>query len=126
MPRSFGFLDNIGFATKIVAGFAIILLLAVVTGGVGTMTITSLSGQMESSRHATSVLARLQDVSAAQDLFLRDHDPAQGEETLAAIAKLEADLRDMARSVEGDTKATADVNQALAGVGRLGTRRGHG
>ncbi|WP_293720202.1 methyl-accepting chemotaxis protein [Stappia sp.] len=121
MPRSFGFLDNIGFATKIVAGFAIILLLAVVTGGVGTMTITSLSGQMESSRHATSVLARLQDVSAAQDLFLRDHDPAQGEETLAAIAKLEADLRDMARSVEGDTKATADVNQALAGVGRLGT-----
>lgn len=121
MPRSLGFLDNIGFATKIVAGFAIILLLAVVTGGVGTMTISSLKGQMESSRHATSVLARLQDVSAAQNLFLRDHDPEKGAETLAAIQSLEAGLRDMASAVEGDATAMADVSKAVAGVERLGT-----
>jgi methyl-accepting chemotaxis protein len=116
MSRILGLVGNLGFAAKIGGGFAVVLLLAAVVGGVGTMAIGGLTNQMETSKIATGVMARLQDVSALRETFLQSRDAADAEATRGAVTGLENELQSLKASVAGDAAASEAVSSAVSSV----------
>ena len=116
MSRILGLVGNLGFAAKIGGGFAVVLLLAAVVGGVGTMAIGGLTNQMETSKIATGVMARLQDVSALRETFLQSRDAADAEATRDAVSDLESELQALKASVASDEAASRAVSAAVASV----------
>jgi len=121
MSRLLRLVGNMGFAAKIGGGFAIVLLLTAIVGGAGTMTIGGLTDQMSTSRVASDVMARLQDVSAAQETFLRSRAAENATETVEGIAALGARLDALKQAVAGDAEAEASVDAALGSVAVLNT-----
>ncbi len=116
MSRLLGLVGNLGFAAKIGGGFAVVLLLAVVVGGVGTMAIGGLTSQMETSKTATGVMASLQDVAATRETFLQSRDAADAEKTRTAVGELEGELQALKASVAGDEAASGAVSSAIGSV----------
>ena len=116
MSRLLGLLGNLGFAAKVGGGFAIVLLLAAVLGGVGTMAIGGLTSQMDTSRIATGVVASLQEVSAARESFLQSRKTEDAEKTQAAVSDLAKELEALKASVAGDETASREVSAAIEAV----------
>ncbi|WP_208985405.1 methyl-accepting chemotaxis protein [Stappia sp. P2PMeth1] len=116
MSRLLGLIGNLGFAAKIGGGFAIVLLLAAVLGGVGTMAIGGLTQQMDTSRIATGVVASLQEVSAARETFLQSRQTEDATKMEAEVGALARQLEALRASVAGDAAAGRAVDAAIQSV----------
>ncbi|WP_425088692.1 methyl-accepting chemotaxis protein [Stappia sp.] len=119
MPRLLGFIGNLGFAAKIGGGFAVVLLLTAIVGGVGALTIGSLTGQMKTSEVAADVMGGLQDVSASREAFMRSRNPEDAARTNELITALNDKLQGLQAAVSSDPAAQAEVASALEALARL-------
>ena len=119
MPRLLGFIGNLGFAAKIGGGFAVVLLLTAIVGGVGALTIGSLTGQMKTSEVAADVMGGLQDVSASREAFMRSRNPEDAARTNELITALNEKLQGLQAAVSSDPVAQEEVTKALDAVAGL-------
>ncbi|SDT88462.1 methyl-accepting chemotaxis protein [Stappia sp. ES.058] len=121
MPRLLGIIGNLGFAAKIGGGFAVVLLLTAIVGGVGALTIGSLTDQMKTSEVAAEVMDGLQDASASREAFLRTRDPKTAAKTMELVAALDGKLQSLRTSVAEHPDAAREVDAALQSVSVLET-----
>ncbi|GGE89904.1 HAMP domain-containing protein [Stappia taiwanensis] len=119
MSRLLGVVGNLGFAAKIGGGFAIVLLLTAVVGGVGIVAIGGLTDQMKTSEIASRVMVKLQDVSASREAFLTSRDETRLEQTNGLIGELDTELKNLRASVADDAGSLKQVDEAIASIVRL-------
>ncbi len=110
---------NLRVAAKVGGGFAVVLILTAIVGAAGVFAIRGLSQQIETSQQATTVIARLQEVSAAREHFLETREPEQAQATTRTIDGLIADLDTLRARVAHQPEADARVAEALKAVRAL-------
>ncbi len=112
-------LGNLRFSVKVGGGFAAIILLTAAVGAAGTFAILGLKEQFGVSEKATTVMARLQEVSAGREAYLTSRSPELAEAEVDKIAQLENDLINLQQAVVGNETASTDVDGAIQAVDRL-------
>ncbi|MBL6430490.1 MAG: hypothetical protein HPM95_01790 [Alphaproteobacteria bacterium] len=85
-----------------------VLLLTAIVGGVGALTIGSLTGQMKTSEVAADVMGGLQDVSASREAFMRSRNPEDAARTNELITALDDKLQGLQAAVSSDPAAQAE------------------
>ncbi len=119
MFRAFNFISNMRFSGKVGGGFATVLILTAIVGGVGTLAIIGMKDLMGTSEKATKVLAELQDVSASREAYINHRDPALAVEYQKSVDQLLAELADLKQAIGADGEDGAKVEDTRAAVMRL-------
>ncbi|WP_420412289.1 methyl-accepting chemotaxis protein [Roseibium sp.] len=119
MRRALKWLVDLKFGYKVSGGFAAILLLTAVVGGVGYFAISTLSGRFEVADQSADVSRMVQSTSLVRENYLNSPSSELADTTRQEISGLNGALDTLAQSVAGDTEAAEQVNTAKAAVGQF-------
>ncbi|MFN3129746.1 methyl-accepting chemotaxis protein [Roseibium sp.] len=121
MKRALKWLIDLKFGFKVSGGFAAILLLTAIVGGVGYFAISSLSARFEVADQSANVGRQVQSTSLVRENYLNAPTPELAEATRQEIAGLNSSLQTLANDVAGDPTAASQVDTAISAVGEFGT-----
>lgn len=116
MKRALKWLVDLKFGFKVSGGFAAILLLTAIVGGVGYFAISNLSGRFEVADQSANVSRMVQSTSLVRENYLNAPSPEFAGATRQEIAGLNESLDTLAQGVAGDADAVEQVNTAKAAV----------
>jgi len=106
------FFNNLNFTYKVWGGFAAILLLTAIVGGVATLAISGVSERTQVSDYATAAMTSLQRVSEARETYMKNRTPDQAASAQEAIQNLSRDLAPIRASVQPGSGEAARVSSA--------------
>ena len=112
-------LRDMRFSWKVGGGFAATTLLTAVVGLVGTLSIVQFRDESGLNTKVTAVMARLQEVSAAQKEYLSSRTKEHAVSTLAGIGLLRDDLNTVAAELDASSAERASVVSAISMVDGL-------
>ncbi|WP_208994869.1 methyl-accepting chemotaxis protein [Roseibium hamelinense] len=108
--------NDMKFGKKVGGGFAAVLALTAVVGGVGAFAVSNLSDRIEVTGYSTSAIATLQDLSEKREDFLSRADQSAATATLDGIAELTNALDLLEENLQGDPAANASIGEAREAV----------
>lgn len=116
MKRLLSWIVDLKFGFKVGGGFAAILVLTALVGGVGYLAISNLSARFEVADRASAVGLKVQSASVAREDYLNAPTPEHADAARAEIAGLDQALSALADDVRNDPAAAAQVGQANTAV----------
>ncbi|WP_428528640.1 methyl-accepting chemotaxis protein [Roseibium sp.] len=121
MKRALKWLVDLKFGLKVSGGFAAILLLTAIVGGVGYFAISTLSARFEVADQSAEVGRKVQSTSLVRENYLNAPSAEFAEATRQEISGLNSSLQALADDVAGDPTAAAQVSTAISAVDEFGT-----
>lgn len=119
MKRALTRLVDLKFGFKVSGGFAAILLLTAIVGGVGYIAISTLSGRFEVADQSANASRLVQSTSLVRENYLNTPSAELAEATRQEITSLNSTLDILAQGVAQDPASMAQVEAAKAAVGKF-------
>ncbi|NBN63023.1 methyl-accepting chemotaxis protein [Pannonibacter tanglangensis] len=114
MVSFMNWLSDLRIAVKVGGGFAAMVTLTAVVGGIGAYSVLGLSEQTQTSSSATAALAQLQQVTAAKERYLDSRDTATAQTVTGEIEQLKRLLAGL-ETAGADIAAVTAAETAVAG-----------
>jgi methyl-accepting chemotaxis protein len=116
MKRILSVLTDLKFGFKVGGGFFAVLLLTAIVGGVGFLAINTLSSKFIVADQASKVAGQVQTTSLMREDYLNEPTQEQRDAVHQEIAKLNADLQELAAVVSGNAESEAQVQDAKTDI----------
>lgn len=110
------FVSNLKFGHKVGGGFATVLALTGIVGGVGAYAVHNLTDRMEVAGHSTSAIAHLQKLSEDRASFLSSQDQKAADATLAGLSALNSELGTLKTRLADDPGSQLSIDSASAAI----------
>lgn len=110
------FASNLKFGHKVGGGFATVLALTAIVGGVGAYAVHNLSDQMEVAEHSTTAIAHLQKLTEDRERFLNRQDMKAADATLLGLKELSTELTTLETRLKNDPAAQSSVVSASTAI----------
>ncbi|MFN4010117.1 MAG: methyl-accepting chemotaxis protein [Pannonibacter sp.] len=108
-------LSGVRISAKVGGGFAAMVTLTTLVGGIGAFSVLGLSEQTHTSAAATAALAGLQEVTAVKEVYLDTREPAAADLVVSHLDALKGHLRDL-KAAGADASAVDAANIAVDGL----------